>query len=129
MLRAPVVLAAPRLSAAKLRRRYPSFLVIDRSAFKLRLYKRLRLAHIYPIAVGQLGYSTPSGIYHIDDRTVDPTWYVPPNATWAGSLAGHVIPPGPENPLKARWLGIFAGAGIHGIDPSEYGTIGHTARK
>ena len=32
-----------------------------------------------------------------------------------------------RNPLKARWLGIFNGAGIHGIDPSEYGTIGHAA--
>jgi lipoprotein-anchoring transpeptidase ErfK/SrfK len=41
---------------------------------------------------------------------------------------GKVVPGGsPENPLKARWLGIFDGAGIHGIDPSEYGTIGHAA--
>jgi lipoprotein-anchoring transpeptidase ErfK/SrfK len=24
-------------------------------------------------------------------------------------------------------LGIFNGAGIHGIDPSEYGSIGHAA--
>lgn len=23
---------------------------------------------------------------------------------------------GSENPLKARWMGIFAGAGIHGTD-------------
>jgi lipoprotein-anchoring transpeptidase ErfK/SrfK len=35
-----------------------------------------------------------------------------------------VIPPGPADPIKARWLGIFDGAGIHGIDPSEYGSIG-----
>ena len=83
----------------------------------------LRLVKTYPIAVGQLGYSTPSGIYHIDDRTVDPTWYVPPNATWAGSLAGHVIPPGPENPLKARWLGFGGGRGIHGTaDDSSIGS-------
>jgi lipoprotein-anchoring transpeptidase ErfK/SrfK len=28
-----------------------------------------------------------------------------------------VIPGGvPENPLKARWLGIYDGAGIHGTD-------------
>ncbi|HEU4703932.1 MAG TPA: L,D-transpeptidase, partial [Conexibacter sp.] len=26
------------------------------------------------------------------------------------------IPPGPSNPLKARWMGIYAGAGIHGTD-------------
>ena len=41
---------------------------------------------------------------------------------------GKVVPGGtPENPLKSRWLGIFNGAGIHGIDPSEYGSIGHAA--
>ena len=29
----------------------------------------------------------------------------------------------PENPLKARWLGIYAGAGIHGTDvTSSLGT-------
>ena len=29
----------------------------------------------------------------------------------------HGVPGGvPENPLKARWLGIYAGAGIHGTD-------------
>jgi lipoprotein-anchoring transpeptidase ErfK/SrfK len=27
-----------------------------------------------------------------------------------------VIPPGPENPIKSRWMGIYAGAGIHGTD-------------
>jgi len=122
MLRAPVVLAAPRLSAAKLRRRYPSFLVIDRSAFKLRLYKRLRLAHIYPIAVGQAGLETPAGLYHIQDKAIDPSWHVPLSA-WAGSLAGRVIPPGPDDPIKSRWLGIFDGAGIHGTD--ETWSIGH----
>jgi lipoprotein-anchoring transpeptidase ErfK/SrfK len=40
-----------------------------------------------------------------------------PNSAWAGDLAGKVIPGGdPKNPIKARWLGIFDGAGIHGTD-------------
>ena len=46
---------------------------------------------------------------------MDPSWHVP-NSAWAGSLAGQVIPPGPADPLKARWIGIFDGAGIHGTD-------------
>jgi lipoprotein-anchoring transpeptidase ErfK/SrfK len=25
-----------------------------------------------------------------------------------------VIPPGPQDPIKARWIGITGGAGIHG---------------
>jgi lipoprotein-anchoring transpeptidase ErfK/SrfK len=49
-----------------------------------------------------------------------------PNSAWAGSLAGQVIPGGsPQNPLKARWLGIYAGAGIHGT--SDDGSIGTAA--
>jgi lipoprotein-anchoring transpeptidase ErfK/SrfK len=46
---------------------------------------------------------------------VDPTWYVP-DAEWAGELAVTTVPPGPQNPLKARWLGFNGGAGIHGTD-------------
>ena len=48
-----------------------------------------------------------------------------PNSDWAGAAGpGKVIPGGaPENPLKARWMGIFDGAGIHGTDAiSSIGT-------
>ena len=39
------------------------------------------------------------------------------NSDWvAPADRGKVVPPGPANPLKARWLGIFDGAGIHGTD-------------
>ncbi len=42
------------------------------------------------------------------------------------TMAGQVIPGGsPENPLKARWMGIFAGAGIHGTD--QTGSLGSAA--
>lgn len=72
------------------------------------------------------GLQTPSGLWHIQWEQVNPPWYVP-NDPWAGSLAGQVIPPGPADPLKARFMSFDGGAGIHGIDPSEYSTIGHTA--
>ena len=113
----------PKVRYRDLAREYATLITINRSEFKLRLYKHLRLVKTYSIAVGQLGYSTPSGVYHIEDRTVDPTWYVP-NASWAGSLAGQVIPGGsPENPLKARWLGFGGGRGIHGTaDDSSIGS-------
>ena len=47
-----------------------------------------------------------------------------PQSDWAGNLAGKVIPPGdPQNPIKARWMGIYNGAGIHGTDAiSSLGT-------
>ena len=37
-----------------------------------------------------------------------------------------MVPGGvPENPLKERWMGIFAGAGIHGTD--DVGSLGTAA--
>ena len=117
----------PTMTTAKLQQAYNTVLIVHRSQFTLSLYKALKLKKTYDIAVGMQGLETPAGLYHIQDKAVNPAWNVP-NDTWAGKLAGKVIPGGaPNNPLKARWLGIFDGAGIHGIDPSEYGTIGHAA--
>jgi hypothetical protein len=113
----------PRVSVSLLRRRYPSFITIDRAAFRLRVYSHLRFVRGYPIAVGQLGLQTPAGLYHIQNKVVNPSWQVP-FSSWTGSLAGQVIPTGPDDPLKARWLGIFNGAGIHGTD--ETWSIGHS---
>lgn len=117
----------PAMTSAKLARDYDTVLIVRRSQFTLSLYKGLKLKKTYEIAVGMQGLETPAGLYHIQNKAVNPAWNVP-DSKWAGKLAGKVIPGGaPNNPLKARWLGIFDGAGIHGIDPSEYGTIGHAA--
>jgi lipoprotein-anchoring transpeptidase ErfK/SrfK len=115
----------PKVKYKDLASQYATLITINRSSFQLKLYKHLKLAKTYSIAVGQAGYDTPSGIYHIEDKTVDPTWYVP-HASWAGSLAGQTIPGGsPENPLKARWLGFGGGRGIHGT--AEDSSIGSAA--
>jgi len=97
-----------------LQRRYPRVITIDRDSFTLRLFRNLRIWKRYGIAVGMAGLETPAGTYHIQDKQVNPAWHVP-NSAWAGSLAGQVIPGGaPNNPLKARWMGIANGVGIHG---------------
>ena len=114
-VRAPVRIIRPKVTQAQLADKYPVLLIADRNAFKLRLYKQLQLVKEYTVAVGAIGFDTPAGLYHIQNKAVDPTWNVP-NSAWAGDLAGRSIPPGPDNPLKARWLGIFDGAGIHGTD-------------
>ncbi|HEX3316691.1 MAG TPA: L,D-transpeptidase family protein [Solirubrobacteraceae bacterium] len=113
----------PKVTVHDLVRKYPNYIVINRNEFNLRYYHRLRLTKTYPIAVGMQGLETPAGLYDVQDKQVNPSWQVP-NSSWAGSLAGQLIPPGPQDPLKARWMGINGGAGIHGIDPSEYGSIG-----
>lgn len=105
----------PKVTTAQLAKKYPVVITVDRSGFRLRLWKNLRLAKTYTIAVGQVGLETPAGLYAIQNKQVDPVWNVP-NSDWAGDLAGKAIPPGPSNPLKARWMGIYAGAGIHGTD-------------
>ncbi|MEA2481396.1 MAG: L,D-transpeptidase ErfK/SrfK, partial [Thermoleophilaceae bacterium] len=106
--------------------KYPAYIVVDRGAFTLRLYRHLKLAKNYRIAVGMQGLETPPGLYDVQWKQVNPPWMVP-NSSWAGSLAGKTIPPGPRDPLKARFMAFNGGAGIHGIDPSEYSSIGHNA--
>jgi lipoprotein-anchoring transpeptidase ErfK/SrfK len=104
----------PKVTFANLSRVYNTVLTIDRDNFKLRLFKGLKFRKSYGIAVGMAGLDTPAGRYAIQNKQVDPAWHVP-NSAWAGSLAGQVIPGGaPNNPLRARWLGIANGVGIHG---------------
>ena len=115
----------PDVTRAELADRHGTVLTVDRAGFTLRLYKRLELVRSYPIAVGQVGLETPPGLYDIQNKAVDPAWSVP-DSDWAGDLAGSVIPGGvPENPLKARWLGIYNGVGIHGT--AERASIGSNA--
>jgi lipoprotein-anchoring transpeptidase ErfK/SrfK len=116
----------PKITSRDLAATFPAYIVVDRAEFKLRFFSHLRLAKTYEIAVGMEGLETPAGLHHIEWEQVDPPWYVPKKA-WAGALAGTVVPPGPADPLKARFMSFEGGAGIHGIDPSEYSSIGHDA--
>jgi len=115
----------PSTTPDDLRRQYPTVVTVDRGTFTLRLFKKLSLSKKYGVAVGMAGLSTPAGRYSIQDKQVDPAWHVP-NSAWAGSLAGSVIPGGAaDNPLKARWMGLVDGVGIHGT--SEDWSIGSAA--
>ena len=109
----------PQIDAFDLERVYPTVVTVDRSGFRLRLFKRLKLVKSYGIAVGAPGYSTPTGTFSITNKAVNPVWTAP-NAPWAGEFAGRSVPGGSAyNPLKARWLGIVNGVGIHGTS-AEY---------
>jgi lipoprotein-anchoring transpeptidase ErfK/SrfK len=114
----------PEVTTSELATQYPHYIVIDRANFQLRLYVNLELAKTYTIAVGAVGYDTSAGLYSIQSKQVNPTWYVPDEA-WAGSLAGTTVPPGPDNPLVARWMGFNGGAGIHGTN--DLGSLGSAA--
>ncbi len=116
VLRVPTEIVRPPVTNHRLIVRNAFFITINRDEKRLRLFRRLKLAKTYRIAVGRIGLETPAGFYHVRNKAVDPAWYVP-KKSWAGSLAGKIIPgDSPDNPIKARWLGIYDGAGIHGTD-------------
>src|SRR4051794_15835969 len=123
-VKVPVQVTKPKVTTRELAQKYPRVIAINRGGFQLTLYHHLKPVRSYTIAVGQQGPETPAGRYNIQDKQVNPSWHVP-NSPWAGSLAGQVIPPGPQDPIKARWMGIAGGAGIHGTD--DVGSLGSAA--
>jgi lipoprotein-anchoring transpeptidase ErfK/SrfK len=115
----------PKVTTSDLKRRYDTVIIVNRGQFRLRLFKGLKPRQTFGIAVGQVGLETPAGQYSIANKAINPAWHVP-NSAWAGKLAGKVIPgDDPSNPIKARWLGIFDGVGIHGT--TDDASIGHNA--
>ena len=106
-------------------RLYPTVITIDRANFRLRLFKRLKFSRSYGVAVGLPEYPTPTGLFRIQSKQVNPTWTAP-NSPWAGEMAGQSVSGGdPNNPLKARWMGVNGAVGIHGTG-QEY-SIGSRA--
>jgi lipoprotein-anchoring transpeptidase ErfK/SrfK len=114
-----------KVQAKDLARRYATVITISKGAFRLRLFKHLKFAKSYGVAVGQPAYPTPSGLFSIANKAVDPPWTAP-NSPWAGAYRNETVSGGSsENPLKARWMGIVNGVGIHGT--GEPGSIGTAA--
>lgn len=90
--------------------------VINIPAFTLYLYDQGVQVKSYPIAIG--GELNPSVLAEttIINKVVDPTYY-PSNGS-------SPIPPGPNNPVGTRWLGLaLPGYGIHGTNnPKSIGS-------
>jgi len=98
-------------------------LKIDISERKIYFYDEGKLVKTYGVAVGQPRYPTPTGHYRIISKAYNPTWSPPPSP-WASGL--EPVPPGPDNPLGTRWMGLSAPhVGIHGT-PND-GSIGTAA--
>jgi lipoprotein-anchoring transpeptidase ErfK/SrfK len=108
---------APKVSVGT----YAKVIVINRSINRLYLYNGNKLFRTFPVATGQAIYPTPRGTWHIVVKYRNPWWYPPTSSSWAQGL--KPVPPGPDNPLGTRWMGLDApGVGIHGTDaPSSIG--------
>ncbi|MEI7624706.1 MAG: L,D-transpeptidase/peptidoglycan binding protein [Actinomycetota bacterium] len=124
-LTATVAHTKPKITRSTLAHKYPYLITVDRSTYQLRLFRDLKLVKTFMVAVGAPQYPTPTGLFYIQDKVVDPVWSVP-NAPWAAELAGTTVAGGTAaNPLKSRWMGIADGAGIHGTDNT--GSLGSAA--
>ena len=60
----------------------------------------------YEIAVGQAGWETPTGQFHVINMLTDPVWQHP--------FTGEIFPSGAENPLGSRWISFWTD-GVHQI--------------
>jgi lipoprotein-anchoring transpeptidase ErfK/SrfK len=70
----------------------------------------------FPVAVGAEISPSPTGEFEIVNRLTKPTYY----------HQGVVIPPGKDNPIGTRWVGLSEkGFGIHGTNAPK--SIGHAA--
>ena len=80
---------------------------------KLAVMEGGAVLRVFPVAVGADQTPSPTGSYEIAKRLEQPTYYHP----------GQVIPPGENNPLGPRWIGLnVKGYGIHGTNvPSSVG--------
>lgn len=68
----------------------------------------------FSVAVGAAATPSPTGEFTIVSRVTHPTYY----------HSGTVIPPGKDNPLGTRWVGLSQkGYGIHGTNVPR--SIGH----
>jgi lipoprotein-anchoring transpeptidase ErfK/SrfK len=124
-LRPKLLFPKPKIGTAELSKAYGTIITIDRANFTLRLFKRLKVAKTYRVAVGMPAYPTPTGRFSITNKAVNPTWTAP-DSPWAGAYRNEVVAGGSaENPLKARWMGIVNGVGIHGTGIP--GSIGSAA--
>jgi lipoprotein-anchoring transpeptidase ErfK/SrfK len=104
------------------RRNFGPVIVIRRNSNRLLVYSGMKYRRFFAVATGQQQYPTPLGRFNIVVKWRNPWWY-PPNSPWAAGQ--KPIPPGPDNPLGTRWMGLSApGVGIHGT-PSD-ASIGYS---
>lgn len=88
-------------------------------------FRQGALVASYPVGLGKPTWPTPTGDFKVASRQTDKTWKVPKSIQEEmrreQKTVQTEVPPGPDNPLGAHWLGLsLQGYGIHGtIAPSS----------
>lgn len=88
-------------------------IVVSLEDRKLALLEDGKVVKAYKVAVGKPSTPSPEGAFIIERRVANPTY----------SHDGLTVPPGPNNPVGTRWMGLnLPGYGIHGTNaPSSIG--------
>jgi len=92
-------------------------LLVDKSDYTLTILLNGNFIKQYPVGIGKSD-KTPIGVFVIDNKLVNPTWYSPEGVYQYGD---------PKNVLGTRWIGFedrndLYGYGIHGTaDPDSIG--------
>jgi L,D-transpeptidase ErfK/SrfK len=117
--------AAPRIPEAKPQPKAPAAhkaeahtrrIVVSLEDRRLALVEDGQVQQVYTVAVGKESTPSPTGTFTIVKRVENPTYY----------HEGKVVPPGPDNPVGTRWMGLSkAGYGIHGTNAPK--SIGKAA--
>lgn len=86
-------------------------LVVDLSDRQVTVYDDGKVRDRYPIAIGQTGWETPTGNFHVTETFENPIWQHP--------ITGENVT-GPDNPLGSRWIGFWSDGrnqiGFHGTN-------------
>jgi lipoprotein-anchoring transpeptidase ErfK/SrfK len=109
-VRAQQIAAAPAAKAAIAAPAQPAVtrtIIVSLEDRRLALVEDGEVKAVYPIAVGKASTPSPTGTFTIVNHVANPTYY----------HHGKVVPPGPENPVGNRWMGLsIPGYGIHGTN-------------
>lgn len=115
MMAAALTAHAPAQSAGNtpLAEVHKTVVVVSLEDHKLALVEDGKVKKVYPVAVGKPSTPSPIGTYTIERRVMNPTY----------SHDGRTVPPGPNNPVGTRWMGLsIRGYGIHGTNaPNSIG--------
>lgn len=90
-------------------------LTVDLSQRQVYIFQQDKVLASYPVAIGQAGWETPTGVFHVTNRRRNPTWAHP--------ITGEVVKAGANNPLGSRWIGFWTDGqtelGFHGTPQEE----------
>lgn len=96
-----------------------SGIVINLAEMRLYLFGEREKDRVatYPVGIGDEGWDTPLGTYHVIEKIENPAWHVPASIRAQKPELPAVVPPGPDNPLGNRALRLSIGTVlIHGTD-------------